>query len=218
MRGATVLGVARPRSGADRRRAPGGERAANIGFRKMGDWGEQAEAPRRCGEVNYSDPFGLCPIEKDGVPCAVAWGAAGTVIGGVGGAVVGGVGGTLVVPGVGTVAGAEGVGAAGGLLGGFVGSTLGAARDAISAIQILHSDGEEKKPTPGEVADAVINSGASVKPHPTKTGEGAAIDFHDGTVIDVRVENHPPYGPHGNVQRWEHGKEVENKHVLPNQQ
>lgn len=87
--------------------------------------------------LTYSDPFGLCPIEKDGVPCSVAWGAAGTAIGGVGGAVIGGTGGTIVAPVVGTITGAAAVGGAGALLGGFLGSTLGAARDAVSALQAL---------------------------------------------------------------------------------
>ena len=56
-------------------------------------------------------------------------------------------------------------------------------------------------------------AGAKVKWHPTKTGEGVAIDFGEGTMADVRVENHPPLGPHGNVQVWKNGVQVQNTHI-----
>jgi len=71
--------------------------------------------------VNYSDPFGLCPAWKTGVPCFVEKGLAGAAVGGVAGAAVGATGGTFVVPGVGTVTGGGGgavVGAAAGLVAG----------------------------------------------------------------------------------------------------
>ncbi len=64
-----------------------------------------------------------------------------------------------------------------------------------------------------DIVASVRASGARVKPHPTNTGQGVAIDFGDGTVIDIRVETHG--GLHGNVQRWVNGKEVSNTHVRP---
>lgn len=87
--------------------------------------------------VNFRDPFGLCPIEKDGIPCALTWGAAGTAGGAIGGGVVGGVTGTFVIPGLGTAVGGGGGAELGALVGGFLGSTLGAARDAVSGLQVL---------------------------------------------------------------------------------
>jgi hypothetical protein len=72
--------------------------------------------------------------------------------------------------------------------------------------------------TVSRVVDAVQESGAEVKVHPTTGGEGVAIDFKDGTKIDVRVETDQAHGYHGNVQRWENGKQVQNTHVYPDQQ
>jgi hypothetical protein len=68
----------------------------------------------------------------------------------------------------------------------------------------------------GSIDDIVSSTealGAQVTPHPTNTGQGVAIDFGDGTTVDVRVETHG--GLHGNVQRWENGREVSNTHVRP---
>jgi RHS repeat-associated protein len=90
----------------------------------------------RNNPVAYTDPFGLCPIEKDGVPCTLTMAATGLVGGAFSGAVVGGSGGTLVVPGVGTIAG----GGSGALVGGTAGLTagglVGAARDATSIVEM----------------------------------------------------------------------------------
>ncbi|HZG44579.1 MAG TPA: RHS repeat-associated core domain-containing protein, partial [Longimicrobium sp.] len=81
--------------------------------------------------VSYSDPYGLCPVVRDGVviPCAVIGGLIGTGAGAVGGAVVGAGGGTLVAPGVGTVAGGVGGAELGGFIGGGIGATIGGALD-----------------------------------------------------------------------------------------
>jgi len=72
-----------------------------------------------------------------------------------------------------------------------------------------------RQPTNDEIVDAVAGLGGTVKPHPTKAGEGVVIDFGNGTVVDIRVENHPPLGHHGNVQVWKGGKEVSNSHITP---
>lgn len=170
--------------------------------------------------VTYSDPFGLCPIEKDGIPCAVTWGAGGTVAGGVGGAIIGGVGGSVVVPLFGTVAGASGLGSLGALVGGALGSTLGAARDVISGLHVLRDGGQS--PSTDDIVDGVRESGASVTPHPTKTGEGTLIKWPDGSTTDIRVENHPLPGSkgkpvqHGNVDHWDpDGNKVIDRHIIP---
>lgn len=87
--------------------------------------------------VNYADPFGLCPIEKDGIPCAVTWAAGGALAGGTAGAVAGATGGTFVVPGVGTLVGGGGGAVAGGLAGFVAGGLAGAVKDLINAGQAL---------------------------------------------------------------------------------
>jgi hypothetical protein len=46
-------------------------------------------------------------------------------------------------------------------------------------------------------------------------GDFVNIKFKDKSVLNVRVESHPPRGKHGNVQYWERGKELYNKHVDP---
>jgi hypothetical protein len=95
--------------------------------------------------VNFSDPFGLCPIEKDGIPCVGQMALAGTVTGAMAGAVVGATGGSLVVPGVGTIAGGGGgalLGAGAGLISGF---TVGAARDVTSLLEMSGLGGKIKR-------------------------------------------------------------------------
>jgi RHS repeat-associated protein len=89
--------------------------------------------------VNLSDPFGLCPIKKDGIPCTLVMGATGLAAGAVGGAVIGGVGGTFVVPGVGTVAGAAGGAVAGGRAGLQAGLITGAAQDLSGLLDAFES-------------------------------------------------------------------------------
>ena len=85
----------------------------------------------------------------------------------------------------------------------------------------LADGGRAASQTSGASASNVVESvekiGAKWKVHPTagNAGEGVAIDFGDGTKIDVRVETHEPHGHHGNVQRWENGVEVQNTHVKP---
>ena len=84
--------------------------------------------------VNYSDPFGLCPVVETGIPCAVVFGAGGAAIGGVAGAVAGATGGTMVAPGVGTVGGAVAGAGAGAELGLMVGAAVGTAVDVAYSI------------------------------------------------------------------------------------
>lgn len=86
--------------------------------------------------VNNRDPFGLCPIEKDGIPCSLDWGVKGGIAGAATGALVGATAGTLVVPGVGTIVGAGGGAATFGFAGLMGGATAGAARDLASAVEM----------------------------------------------------------------------------------
>ncbi len=86
--------------------------------------------------VRNTDPFGLCPIEKDGIPCTFTMAGAGLLAGGLGGAVIGATGGTFVVPGVGTVAGGGGGALVGGTAGVVVGGMVGAARDISSVTRV----------------------------------------------------------------------------------
>jgi hypothetical protein len=109
--------------------------------------------------VNYSDPFGLCPIEVDGIPCTFTWGVGGLVAGAAGGALVGGTVGS-VVPVAGTLAGAG----SGALTGGFFGLTggalIGLARDVGSGLAILYneasSEGSVKGSKSAEEYDAHV--------------------------------------------------------------
>ena len=76
--------------------------------------------------VNFSDPFGLCPVEKDGIPCALTYAASGAGIGAGFAVLSTGVcaAGTFGVCGLaspGTIAAGA---AAGGLIGGLVGSAI----------------------------------------------------------------------------------------------
>ena len=86
--------------------------------------------------VNFSDPFGLCPLERDGVPCTLTMAGRAALGGAAGGALFGVTGGTVVLPGVGTLAGAGG-GALGGALAGFTaGAVVGAASDVSSVLEM----------------------------------------------------------------------------------
>lgn len=87
--------------------------------------------------ITYEDPFGLCPWEKDGIPCAVTWAVGGALAGGTAGAVAGATGGTFVVPGVGTLVGGGGGAVAGALAGFVAGGVAGAVEDLINAGQAL---------------------------------------------------------------------------------
>jgi uncharacterized protein RhaS with RHS repeats len=79
--------------------------------------------------VNYSDPYGLCPIWVDGIPCFVQKGLAGAAVGGVAGAAVGATGGSFAVPGVGTVAGGGGGAVVGAAVGLAAGTLVGGVED-----------------------------------------------------------------------------------------
>jgi RHS repeat-associated protein len=123
--------------------------------------------------VNYRDPFGLCPIEKDGVPCTVTMGLQGAVAGSVAGAVYGAVGGTLVAPGIGTVAGAGGGAVVLGGAGLLSGSVVGAARDISSIVQMSRLGDwlrELDKKTEGLTKGIIV--GGMLAPGATTTGVG----------------------------------------------
>ena len=87
--------------------------------------------------VNFSDPFGLCPIEKDGIACAYVRAAQFGAAGLAGGLVYGAVVGTLVVPVVGTLTGGASVGLAAGAAGLLLGATIGLAEDAAGLGDVL---------------------------------------------------------------------------------
>jgi RHS repeat-associated protein len=82
--------------------------------------------------INLKDPFGLCPLEFDGIPCAVVFAGWGTGGGMILGGLAGAAGGTLILPGIGTVAGIEPGAVVGGALLGLVGGTIGSLVDGIS--------------------------------------------------------------------------------------
>jgi hypothetical protein len=149
--------------------------------------------------VNYSDPFGLCvPMPYCLIIPAISGAAKGAQAGKSFGPVAAGAAALL----VGTFAVMNSLPVNPTDNGGVSG---GVQRDATST----------PRPTSDDIVDAVSNLGGKVTPHPTKTGEGVVIDFGNGTVVDIRVENHPPLGHHGNVQVWKDGDEVSNSHVTP---
>ena len=86
--------------------------------------------------VSNTDPFGLCPLEVDGVPCSVTMAVQGGVAGALAGSAIGAAGGTFVLPGVGTAAGALGGAAAGGLAGLEAGGVAGLVRDVNSVVEM----------------------------------------------------------------------------------
>jgi hypothetical protein len=120
-------------------------------------------------------------------------------------------------------------GPVGAAAGAAIGTALGAAIGVMNSLPVNPTDNggvpggvqpdatSTRRPSASDIVGAVNDLGGKATPHPTKTGEGVVIDFGDGTKIDVRVENHPPLGHHGNVQVWEGGKEVGNSHVTPPQ-
>lgn len=134
--------------------------------------------------INFSDPMGLCPWCL--IPALAGGGALSGVAGGaaVGGAIA-----------AGAAAGAATAGVAlGGLAGGY---WIGTQINSIFGANSL---------SPGEIADAVLGTGARVIPNKTKTGEGVLIRWPDGDNTHIRVENHPLKGSggkpveHGNVE------------------
>lgn len=150
--------------------------------------------------VNFSDPFGLCtPAPECFLQAAADWGAK---RGGALGKTVLNV--AAAVNGITEATQINRIGR--GIDNGDIVETGFAAAEFLPIGKVGRVD---------EVVDGVRALGARVKPHPTRTGQGVAIDFGDGTVIDVRVETHG--GLHGNVQRFENGKEVSNTHVRPKQ-
>ena len=86
--------------------------------------------------VNFADPYGLCPLEVDGIPCTLILAGQGALGGAATGGLLGAAGATLVVPGVGTTVGAAGGAIAGGVAGLGAGAIVGAARDLSSALQM----------------------------------------------------------------------------------
>lgn len=107
--------------------------------------------------VNFADPIGLCPIDVDGIPCALTFGIGGILGGAAIGGTVGWVGGTFVIPGVGTIIGGAGGAVAGGLAGGLSGAVAGLSRDIVSGIQAYFakqagpSSIGERAPTAGDI-------------------------------------------------------------------
>ena len=150
--------------------------------------------------VNYSDPFGLCtPAPECFLQSMADWGAKRG--GALGKAVLN------VAAAANGITEATQINAIGrGIDDGDIGATAFAAAEFLPVGRIGKID---------EVVDGVRALRGKVKPHPTRTGEGVAIDFGDGTIVDIRVETHG--GLHGNVQRFERGKEVSNTHVRPKQ-
>lgn len=81
--------------------------------------------------LNYSDPFGLCPVERDGIPCSTAGVGVGAAFGaGVGVAITAGC--ASVTVGICTAGGPLIVGVSSGL-GGSIGGALGALYDYVHA-------------------------------------------------------------------------------------
>ncbi len=172
--------------------------------------------------VNYSDPFGLWAW-SDAIAQGVAnWGArrrgvVGTVAVNVGAALNAGFEATGINAaaeagdkiGNGDVVGGGREAAI--LIGG--GKVAGAVAGRVTRALTAKAAGAVVGVTAEDIVESTIARGAKVKPHLTNTGEGVAIDFGDGTKIDIRVETHG--GLHGNVQKWVNGKEVSNTHVRP---
>jgi RHS repeat-associated protein len=166
---------------------------------------------------NYADPFGLCPIERDGKPCGGTGVAVGAAVGFAAGALAS-VACAVATEGGCAVVAPEIVGYATGL-GSAIGGAIG------TYLDLEHSEDDhattpppQSKPTPGDIADAVDQAGGKVTPHRTKTGEGATIKWPDGSHTDIRVESHPLPGsqghpvPHGNVDTND-GKRIKKKHI-----
>lgn len=155
----------------------------------------------------------MCPQHLTGVPCAATGAAIGSVIGG--GLGVLAAGGCAVGSGGICAAGAPAIVGGSGALGAGIGAWIGKRVDA------MLSEGAKPVPSNEEIVDAVEKSGATVKPHPTRTGEGVTIRFPDGKTADIRVETHPlrkggPPQLHGNVETWDrNGNRTGNKHILP---
>ena len=159
-----------------------------------------------------SDPFGLCPQWLTGRPCSVATDAGAGFVPGLSS----GIDAATVLSGQNPLTGEEV-----GLIG--RGLALAGLLTPTSGGQIRGAGAVAKNwilPEVEKVVEAIKSIGAKVKVHPTKAGKGAAIDFGDGTVVDIRVETHPlsPGGPpklHGNVETFQHGKQKSNKHIDP---
>jgi hypothetical protein len=88
--------------------------------------------------VTFSDPTGLCPILRNGIPCFVSWGLKGLAYGAIGGAVRGFAIGLVTEPLGGELVGAVGGFVAGGAAGGLTGMVAGAAKDASDGISAAY--------------------------------------------------------------------------------
>ena len=106
--------------------------------------------------VNATDPFGLCPIEKDGIPCFVTFAAAGALADAAAAGIAGAAGGTLVEPGGGTLVGGAGGLVAGGSYGLVSGAMVGVARDATSIVSAVDWHGVKDKIIRGVSGIAVL--------------------------------------------------------------
>ena len=101
-----------------------------------------------------------------------------------------------------------------------LGAGIGGAIHTLFQLQSESGKDAASPPTTGEIVDGVGQSGAQVKPHKTKTGEGTLIKWPDGSTTDTRVENHPIPGSkgqpvkHGNVEHWDpDGNQVIDRHI-----
>ena len=193
--------------------------------------------------ISFSDPFGLnpCGTSKSWVECglqaAANWGARrGGVVGnavlnaaaaadvlaegsGVNFAAAAGddIGSGHVARGVAHAAlligGAKVIGAA-------LGKLTGAAEGTFVGRGIGSMGRGSARLSNDEIVQAVSDAGATAKPHPTRGGEGVAIEFPDGTNADIRVETHPLTRGgqpqlHGNVEIWRTDGTHTNDHILP---
>jgi RHS repeat-associated protein len=169
--------------------------------------------------ANNNDPFGLCPWTECLAQGLANWGAGhGGAIGSaalnVGAALNAG----LEATGLNAAANAGDKIGKGDIVGGLTdaailiggGKVAGAVASRVSGA-LAGAAASAGDASAEDIVASTRAAGAKVTPHPTNTGEGVAIDFGDGTKVDIRVETHG--GLHGNVQRWENGKEVSHTHV-----
>ncbi len=116
---------------------------------------------------------GLCPIEKDGIPCTLTMGGTALVAGAASGATYGAIGGTFVLPGGGTVTGAVAGGAVGGTAGLLAGAVVGAARDLTSLVSAALNFADKLRPKDGsEQRDEIEKAQEQHRKH----GQGDRIE------------------------------------------
>jgi RHS repeat-associated protein len=140
--------------------------------------------------VNFTDPFGLCPVEVDGVPCSVEFAQKGAAYGlgfGVGFVAVGAIpsGGTVLLGSLGIVSATTGLGAAAGGLAGkirdnqaAISTEMAGLTDAAKRLLGIIVAGWLGATTPGLPPSDDTRTGVNAPPHestPPKP-EGGIID------------------------------------------